>query len=353
MASPTQSFITSAVADFGVLKASDPSRLLETSDALCRSFRERCHNEGISMLPSFMYVMPNGSESGTSVAVDLGGSTLRVAVIRLYSRQRRSIGAIGNYGDVVHKSFADVKCRKSWLVNDMVKRMAGREFFDWIVERIAQVLETAGEADGRNLSMGLTWSFPIEQTSLSSGYIGQMGKGYEMWSELANTDLKQHFDEAFARKGLRIKLTALLNDSEATLLSHAHTSPSTRVSLIWGTGVNGAMPLPVSALAPFKIKDRPAEWMEVAKSVLVNTEFSIYGGDILPFTDADRALDAASNAPGFQPLEQMSSGRYLGEIVRLALVKGVNDGRLFQGRMPQGLDERWNFGTDVMSDLEK
>jgi len=356
---PVQTFLTNTVADFSLLRASDPARLHLTSDALCAAFRANCHTDGISMLPSFMYLMPDGSESGTSVAVDLGGSTLRVAVTRLYSRARRSSIEAARKAPkeasipTTHKSFADVKCRRSWLVDTKVKRMAGVEFFDWIVERIAQVLETAGEGDGNNLSMGLTWSFPVMQTSLASGEVKQMGKGYEMWSELAGTDLKAHFESAFSRRGLKLRMTALLNDAEATLLSHAHTSPATRVSLIWGTGINGAMPLPVSALADFKLKNRPAEWSEVAKSVLVNTEFSIYGADFLPYTDADRLLDAASNAPGFQPLEQMTSGMYLGEIVRLTLVKGVQDGLLFQGCMPVGLTDRWNFGTDVMSELER
>jgi len=347
-------FLNATLNSLSVLTPSDPATLLHTSDVLLKSFRDALQTSTQTMLPSFTYLLPEGEEAGTTVAMDLGGSTLRIAVIRIYTRARRSVDVSTHVENAVHKAFSDVKSRKSWVVDDSVKRLPSAQFFDWIVKRMAGVLKSAGEGNGRGLSLGVTWSFPVMQTSLNSGWVQEMGKGYETWNEIAGTDLKGHFEAAFARQGVSLKMTALLNDTEATLLSHAHTNPSTRLSLIWGTGMNAAIQLPVSAIAQSKFGERPEEWKKTAKSVLVNTEISLFGGHgVLPLTKADEELDSLQSHPGFQPYEQMASGRYLGEITRLLLVQAVQSGQLFRGSMPHGLETRWSLTTATTNTIEK
>ena len=143
-----------------------------------------------------------------------------------------------------------------------------------------------------------------------------------------------------------------MNDTEATLLSRAYENPSTRISLIWGTGCNAALIMP---LAPFaeKVKNRPSLWTKGASTIVVNTEASMFGAGVLPQTEADRRLDAAMDHPGFQPLEQMTSGRYLGEISRLLVIKGVESGELFGGSLPPGLRTRFGVDAEVTAELEK
>ena len=144
-----------------------------------------------------------------------------------------------------------------------------------------------------------------------------------------------------------------MNDTEATLLSHAFANPATKISLILGTGLNAALPLPLSILSEQKLGQRPREWMERARSVLVNVEVSMFGRDIFPMSEADLQLDAASPHPGFQPLEQLTSGRYLGEICRIVLVDGVTRGELFEGIMPEGLEVKFGLDTALMAILEE
>ena len=147
-------------------------------------------------------------------------------------------------------------------------------------------------------------------------------------------------------------MNSLMNDTEATLLSHAYANPATRISLIWGTGLNAALQLPISVISPLKLGRRPREFTDVAKAVLVNTEVSMFGAGLFPLISADEELDRQSPLPGFQPLEYLTSGRYLGEIFRLALVEGVEVGTLFDGAMPKGLDEKFGFDTALMSHIE-
>ena len=92
--------------------------------------------------------------------------------------------------------------------------------------------------------------------------------------------------------------------------------------------------------------------MEAARTVLVNTEISMFGAGIFPLTKADEQLDAASTQPGFQPLEQLTSGRYLGEICRLLFAEGVQAGALFSGAMPIGMRATFGFDTSNMAILE-
>jgi hexokinase len=85
-------------------------------------------------------------------------------------------------------------------VDDTVKRLRSVEFFDWIATRIEEAIRVAGGEAAKVLPMGVTWSFPTEQTSLSSGNVLTMGKGFAISDEIAGTDLRQHFDAAFARR---------------------------------------------------------------------------------------------------------------------------------------------------------
>ena len=144
-----------------------------------------------------------------------------------------------------------------------------------------------------------------------------------------------------------------MNDTEATLLSHAYDSPATRISLILGTGCNAAIYLPVAVISRHKFGTRPSNWIEAANSVVVNTEISMFGREVFPLCDADRQLDRDSPHPGFQPIEQLTSGRYLGEICRLTMVEGVRHGSLFDQVLPGGIEERFSLDTDLMSALEE
>lgn len=197
------------------------------------------------------------------------------------------------------------------------------------------------------------------QTSLSSGNIQKMGKGFRTHEGIVGTDLRGHFEAAFRRKGMMtLRMNALMNDTEATLLSHAYENPDTRISLICGTGTNAALQLPVSAVAEAKLGARSDNWSERAKVTLVNTECSMFGGDgVFPATNADKVLDANQIHPGFQPFEQLVGGRYLGEVCRITLVELASAAgggeKLFAGVIPEGLEERFSLDTAMLGAFEK
>ncbi|EHL03120.1 putative Hexokinase-1 [Glarea lozoyensis 74030] len=202
------------------------------------------------------------------------------------------------------------------------------------------------------LSMGMSWSFPIEQTSLRSGLLQEMGKNFLAAHGLIGRDLGDIIQESCSRIGLNVQLDAIVNDSSATLLSKAYLDQTTRFALILGTGVNAAVHLPVHMFSQEKFGVRPASWHESAKHVIVNTELSMFGSGILPYTRWDRALLATHSRPDFQPLEHFVSGGYLGEISRLILVEGIETAGLMGGIVPPSLMERYSLETETLSHIE-
>jgi hexokinase len=154
--SPTE-FCQKVISDLSVLGPSDLPALLRTSDKLLESFQDALRHAGQTMLPSYISSLPTGSESGMAVGVDLGGSTLRVAVIRLQPHEQMA----GDDKEHFREPRNELASQK-WIVGDEVKRLRSKLFFDWMVERIADVVEAAGMKDGLSVPVGLTWSFPVE-----------------------------------------------------------------------------------------------------------------------------------------------------------------------------------------------
>jgi len=338
--------------------------LLELARGLRRQYLEALGDNPACMLPSYNHVLPTGEEEGMYVALDVGGSTFRVAVVELHGRGHVGGGSNGS----------EFKALKTYKIDDSVKQLAGEKFFEWLAERIeetlkgVQGLKIRENAQNDRVNMGLSWSFPIEHTSLRSGRIQAMGKGFRAMEGLLGADLADVLQGACDRrvcvhslpqcaiyadidelKGLRLNLTATVNDAAATLLCGAYITPHTHYGLVLGTGVNVAVHLPVSLLAP-KLASRAAPPPLTDHShVIVNSEISMFGASLLPLTRFDEALDVAHPMPGFQPLELMVSGRYLGEIVRLIILEGVTSAGLLGGEVPRALEVPYGLDTRVVA----
>ncbi|KAH8665821.1 hypothetical protein BGZ60DRAFT_56510 [Tricladium varicosporioides] len=317
-------------------------RMVALSNGLRKQFGESLLDNPLNMLPSYNHLLPSGDERGTYLALDVGGSTFRIALIELSGRKSESDGC-------------QILKKESFKITNSVKELKGVLFFDWMAARIGETL--AGQNEGHDmseepLSMGMSWSFPIEQTSLRSGLLQGMGKGFLAAHGLLGQDLGDLIQDACSRRGLNVQLNAIVNDSSATLLSKAYLDQTTRFALILGTGVNAAVHLPVHIFSPPKFGVRPSSWHDSAKHVIVNTELSMFGGGILPSTRWDDMLRAVHPKPNFQPLEHFVSGGYLGEIVRLVLIEGIQTAGLFGGVVPPSLREKYSLETETLSRIE-
>ncbi|KAK9471920.1 uncharacterized protein V1510DRAFT_430838 [Dipodascopsis tothii] len=276
------------------------------------------------MLPAYAGALPTGAETGTYVAVDVGGSTVRVAVVQLAA----------GVCTVVHAAAA--------AITDGVRSLDGRSFFIWLASQLQSALtdaEGAGWVPPAVIPLGLAWSFPLEQAAVDSGTILTMGKGFgDMSAEMAGWDIKTVFVRACMDLDLTVDLRAVVNDTVSTVLAAAYADPRAQLALVLGTGFNAA--------AVVRAPGRPP--------AVINSELSKFSRrpGVLPATRWDAALDAASDAPGFQPLEQMVAGRYLGEIARRVLVDLVAGGHACGGRLPAGLGTPFGLESATMAAVE-
>jgi hexokinase len=126
--------------------------MLVMSSKLQEQFKQKLDASHISMLPSYNHTLPTGQERGTYLALDVGGSTFRVALVELTGRSSDK------------ESMRIIKMR-SERIDNRVKALQGVAFFDWMAEKISDTLEDSDirAAHGTStLAMGLAWSFPVE-----------------------------------------------------------------------------------------------------------------------------------------------------------------------------------------------
>ncbi|POS84750.1 hypothetical protein EPUL_001166 [Erysiphe pulchra] len=303
--------------------------LLELSNNLKIQYYESLQDPSC-MLPSFNYQLPTGNESGKFIAVDLGGSTLRVAFIQLL-------------GSDIYRPESKILSLRAFKITTEVKNLSGHSFFNWMAARIE---ETLREHDILNtiLHMGVSWSFPLEQTSHRNGLLMKMGKGFSAADTLLKQDLADLIQDSCNSLGLSVHLDAITNDS--------YSDNATIFSLILGTGVNIGAHLPARLFPTSKIGSHPPVGYASAKHVLVNTEISMIGKSILPETTWDIKLKNDHPNPDYQPFEHLVSGRYLGEIIRLILIDGIETVGFFGGIVPPSLREKYSLETETISLIE-
>ncbi|KAJ5246398.1 hypothetical protein N7468_001381 [Penicillium chermesinum] len=339
-------------------------------------------------LPTPVTQLPTGQETGRYLAIDVGGSNLRVAFIELLGDldpETRSGDAGERSQETIRKAqHQRVKrtLERVWPIQEHLKMDKAEDLFAWIGDCIAEVVADSLSSDAAKrdapaeLDMGITFSFPIMQESLAEATLMPMGKGFAMDANLNLRSIllngydkhtRRPDDEAepsSKRRKLfalpKLKIQAITNDTVATLASLAYTVkslPNSRVAMgiIVGTGCNATIPMKLNALHESKAKSVHA--MEpTAKETIVNTEWTISGAapplhELKITTKWDVELDKACSRPGFQPFEYMTGGRYIGELIRLILYEYLTTiGGLSRRLLPANLIQEYALSTSYISD---
>lgn len=245
----------------------------------------------LRMLESYVG-LPSGDETGEFLALDFGGTNVRVLLVKLLGK--------GQY-KVVRK-VAKPLCIDG--IYDFVGADAKAEdLFDFIAGLVDEVID--GEKETEYL-LGHTFSFPSEQTNLYNASLIIWTKEFATQG-VEGKVVNDLLSEALKRNGIhRVRPVAVINDTVATLLAAAYKMEHTYIGSICATGHNTAY------LEPYKGKMRPR--------MILNLESG--GFNKLLINQYDRALDEASEKPGEQRLEKMVSGRYLGELFGMAIADG-------------------------------
>ena len=135
----------------------DEPYLHRLAEHLHLQFQKKLQESDICMLPSYSHRFPTGNETGLFLDLDVGGSTLRIALVEL----RGSPG-----GDVR----TNIKMQQEFPMDDAIKNLRGTAFFHWIASCVHNIFFNKDMLQDLHIEMlplGLSWSFPVEYERFS------------------------------------------------------------------------------------------------------------------------------------------------------------------------------------------
>ncbi|XP_025412911.1 LOW QUALITY PROTEIN: hexokinase type 2-like [Sipha flava] len=292
--------------------------------------KETYPNSIVKCYVTYVQDMPNGTERGKFLALDLGGTNFRVLLIEMGEN---------NYFHMKSDIFK---------VPAHIQTGKGSELFDHIAKCLAEFVNKYNLDPNKPLPLGFTFSFPLRQAGLTKGYLCSWTKGFNC-SGVVNEDVVRLLKEAIKRrKDVEIDVCGILNDTTGTIMSCAWKNPNTRIGLIVGTGCNACY---IEKIENVELFDGD----QSKPYVIINTEWGAFGDDgklDAVRTKYDREIDEDSLNPGQQRFEKMISGMYMGEIVRLVVVDLQIRKKLFNGQLSEQMKTKNAFCTSYISDIE-
>ncbi|GAA5920610.1 hypothetical protein JCM1841_001473 [Sporobolomyces salmonicolor] len=313
--------------------------LWEYNKGLSELHTDETRDTFMPMIPSYIQQIPNGSEKGTFLALDLGGTNLRVCEVTLLGDKKWTMK------------------QQKYKVSDALKMGDVTTLFDYIAGSVDHFLTEIGTdaAEDEKLHLGFTFSFPVLQTALAAGTLINWTKGFECKNAVGK-DVVQLLQEALDRKHIHVRCSALVNDTCGTLMAAAYERGDALCGGIFGTGTNGAYVEEVAKITKMGIKEDELEKDRQAglDKMVVNTEWGAFDNErkVMPFTVFDSRVDRISINPRKQAYEKMISGMYLGEVTRNVLLHLVDSQVLFKGYSSTALNRHYGLDTAVMSALE-
>ncbi|XP_064230288.1 hexokinase HKDC1 isoform X2 [Aotus nancymaae] len=284
----------------------------------------------VKMLPTFVRAIPDGSEKGEFLSLDLGGSKFRVLKVQVAEEGKRHVQMESQF----------------YPTPSEVIRGNGTELFEYVADCLADFMKTKG-LKHKKLPLGFTFSFPCRQTKLEEGVLISWTKKFKARG-VQDTDVVSRLTKAMRRdKDMDVDILALVNDTVGTMMTCAYDDPHCEVGVIIGTGTNACYMEDMSNI----------DLVEGDEGrMCINTEWGAFGDDGALEdirTEFDRELDLGSLNPGKQLFEKMISGLYLGELVRLILLKMAKAGLLFGGEKSSALHTKGKIETRHVAAMEK
>uniref|UniRef100_A0A8D2J5G8 Hexokinase-2 n=1 Tax=Varanus komodoensis TaxID=61221 RepID=A0A8D2J5G8_VARKO len=284
----------------------------------------------VKMLPTYVRSTPDGTEEGDFLALDLGGTNFRVLRVKVSDNGSKKVEMEN----------------RIYTIPEELMRGSGVQLFDHIAECLANFMDQLQMKD-KKLPLGFTFSFPCSQSKLDESTLITWTKGFKC-SGVEGRDVVSLLRQAIKRRGdFDIDVVAVVNDTVGTMMACGYDDHNCEVGLIVGTGSN----------ACYMEEMRHIDLVEGDEGrMCINMEWGAFGddgslNDIR--TEFDKDIDMGSLNQGKQLFEKMISGMYMGELVRLILVKMAKEELLFNGRLTTDLLTTGHFETKYVSAIEK
>lgn len=270
--------------------------LQQVTDAFLADMRAGLRGEGgLPMLPAYFTVDTVVPQDRPVTVIDMGGTHLRAARVVFHDR----LPLVSDFYDA---PMPGARAPVTW--DDFIRTAA---------DALEPLLDGAA-------AVGVCYSYIAEITPALDARILPLTKEVRITGAEGRLLCAALSAELAARgkTGLRF---VTINDTPAayvrgkTAISSNYTNGF--LGMVVGTGTNLCCELPVRRIEKLGRPDDDTP-------MLVNLESGAFTG--VPQGDFDRALDAASEAPGTFLLEKMTGGRYLGELCRLTLDAAAREG---------------------------
>lgn len=294
---------------------------LAESEGFLRAMEAGLRGEGgLPMVPTYLNAQGELPQNIPTAVIDAGGTNFRRAIVRFEG---------GGYkvSKLMKTTMPGVKEPCSW-----------EDFVRFTADNIEPVLAQAER-------VGFCFSYMADITPDRDGYDPRFTKQVSIAGSRGKHICASVKDE-LSRRGIEGKKFVLLNDTAAVLLGVSATLNKEDfggfIGLVSGTGTNTCCLLPQRGVLKLHSQSD--------RKILINLESGYYMD--LPRGDFDRELDDESNDPGHCHHEKMTSGAYVGELIRLcargAAKEGLISDRILRaGRMDTAAADAWCAGEGL------
>ncbi|KAL3461853.1 hypothetical protein BJX64DRAFT_277635 [Aspergillus heterothallicus] len=271
------------------LFAVDTPSLKEVTDHFVHELQEGLtrHDAEIPMNITWVPSFPTGDETGRYIAIDMGGTNLRICSVELTQEK-------GGYSIT----------QDNYVLPERLKRATGTELWELIAEKLQDFFEKHGifpthsakqreegneEEEEAFLPLAFAFSYPVTQEHIRHGVLQRWTKGFDI-----------HGVEGEDRRKIPVLIVALVNDTVGTMIASAYKNPHIRVGSIFGTGCNAK----IATTDGEKGQSGESDDEEI---VAINCEYGAFdnAGRVLPRTKFDEEIDEMSARPGQQTYEKM------------------------------------------------
>lgn len=288
------------------------------------------------MLPTFVFGWPTGKEVGSYLALDLGGTNLRVCLVKLEGEGKFEI------------------TQSKFRLSPSQKHEEGEKLFDFCAECVKEFVEKHfGTCDAvkEPLQLGFTFSYPTIQNKIDHGELIRWTKGFDN-PNVEGHDCAGMLRDALRRYDVPVELSSIINDTTGTLIASNYVEPDTKIACIFGTGCNAAYMEHLSKIPKLEHLGLPAD-----EDMAVNCEYGAFDSFKHEHLNNirnkyDEYIDSESNKPHEQTYEKMISGLYLGEIFRVVICELIDEGTLFLGQETYKIEKPYSFDTAFLSLIE-
>lgn len=287
--------VTAFLTEMGI--SPEMTNVSETAEAFQKEMRAGLSGQAsdLAMLPSFIGNSFSAGDKETVIAIDAGGTNLRISLIRLYAKQLPEILDIKRF---------PMPGTKSPVTSDA--------FFDFLALELADFLT-------HTTKIGFCFSYAVEILPSRDGRILALGKEVTIHN-ITGKRIGEELKKALMRNNLPLfSHLTVLNDTTAALiggqfLCREHTY-SDFIGYILGTGTN------ICYYEKNEHIQKTPELRSKAGSTIVNLESGYFDHQFRGVLDTEFWAETLN--PDDHHLEKMVSGQYLGKLLSRYLTKAA------------------------------